>query len=251
MTAPSPWAGPGASKPPQEPPRGPKWSRLLAFLGALAVLLIVLNLAISSDVARHGEGRDALIYKIVLLVAIGGSFILFSRRSLPKLIEMFGYWVLIIAAVTLTISQFTGGFGGPAARVQSALSPERPIATGGGVAVSKAMDGHFYVDAEVNGRRVRFVVDTGASEIVLSPFDAERLGFNLDELAFSRPFMTANGAVRAAPVRLSSVTVGPIAITDMRAYVNGADLTHSLLGMSFLDELSGYEVRGNQLLLRP
>ncbi|MCG8503132.1 MAG: hypothetical protein MI755_00880, partial [Sphingomonadales bacterium] len=125
MTAPSPWGGP---KPTPRPPRGPKWSRLLAFLGAVAVLLIVLNLAVSSDVARHGEGRDALIYKIVLLVAVGGSFILFSRRSLPKLIEMFGYWVLIIAAVTLTISQFTGGFGGPVARMQSALSPERPVA---------------------------------------------------------------------------------------------------------------------------
>lgn len=251
MTAPSPWGGPNASKPPPDTPQGPKWNRLLAFLGAVAVLVIILNLAISSDVVRHGEGRDSLIYKIVLLVAIGGSFILFSRKSLPKLIEMFGYWVLIIAAVTLTISLFTGGFGGPVARVQSALSPERPVAVGGDVAVSKAMDGHFYVDAEVNGQRVRFAVDTGASEIILSPFDAERLGFDLRELEFSRPFRTANGEVRAAPVRLASVSVGPIELTGMRAYVNGADLSHSLLGMSFLDQLSGYEVKGNQLLLRP
>jgi aspartyl protease family protein len=93
------------------------------------------------------------------------------------------------------------------------------------------------------------MVDTGASDVVLSPADARRLGFDLAELKFTRIYQTANGTVRGAPVRLRRITIGPIEIEDVRASVNGAPMGTSLLGMSFLGRLMGYEVTTDTLTL--
>ena len=113
------------------------------------------------------------------------------------------------------------------------------------------LGGHFVVEIEVNGIAIRFLVDTGASDVILSPADAARLGFNLSDLRYIRTYRTANGIVQGAPVRLDRVAVGPIALTNVRASVNGAPMRRSLLGMSFLSRLSGYEVRDDRLTLRP
>ena len=98
---------------------------------------------------------------------------------------------------------------------------------------------------------IRFLVDTGASEVVLSPRDAERLGFDLKSLNFNRIYQTANGTVTGAPVRLEEIRIGPIVVSDVRASVNGAEMKRSLLGMSFLGRLGGYRVNGDVLTLSP
>ena len=110
--------------------------------------------------------------------------------------------------------------------------------------------GHFVVEADVDGTALRFLVDTGASDVSLSPADAERLGFDLAGLDYTRRYRTANGMIRGAPVRLARVAIGPIVLDDVRASVNEAAMKHSLLGMSFLERLSGYEVARETLTLR-
>jgi len=105
------------------------------------------------------------------------------------------------------------------------------------------------VEALVDGEPVRFLVDTGASDVVLSPADARRIGFDPAQMSFTRTYNTANGLVQGAPVRLGAVEVGPIRIEDVRASVNGADMRRSLLGMSFLSRLGGYEVSEDALTL--
>jgi len=87
--------------------------------------------------------------------------------------------------------------------------------------------------------------------VVLSPADARRLGFDPDTLDFSKVYRTANGTVYGAPVRLRSLTIGSIRIDNVRASVNGAEMSRSLLGMSFLERLSGYEVTAGSLILYP
>ena len=94
------------------------------------------------------------------------------------------------------------------------------------------------------------MVDAGASNVVLSPADARRLGFDLARLSFHQVFRTANGMVRGAPVTLAEIRIGPIELHNVRASVNGADLSQSLLGMSFLDRLAGYSVENGTLTLR-
>jgi clan AA aspartic protease (TIGR02281 family) len=110
--------------------------------------------------------------------------------------------------------------------------------------------GHFLVEAVVEGTPLAFVVDTGASDVVLSPADAERLGFRAHELRFTRRYQTANGVVAAAPVTLREVRIGQFSAFDIEASVNGAPLPVSLLGMSFLRQFRGYEVDDGRLILR-
>jgi clan AA aspartic protease (TIGR02281 family) len=110
--------------------------------------------------------------------------------------------------------------------------------------------GHFLVEAVVNGAPVTFLVDTGASDVMLTTADAERLGFRPENLRFTQRFATANGEVRAAPVVLREVRIGQFSLFDMPASVNEAPLRVSLLGMSFLKRLHGYSVEDGRLILR-
>jgi aspartyl protease family protein len=103
---------------------------------------------------------------------------------------------------------------------------------------------------EVDGAPVRFVVDTGASDIVLSPQDAARAGLLPPSTKYSRPSETANGVGYGAPMDVRSLEVGPIRLANVRVFVNQAPMSASLLGMTFLDRLDSFEVRGDQLFLR-
>ena len=94
------------------------------------------------------------------------------------------------------------------------------------------------------------LVDTGASDVTLTPRDARRLGFHLDRLTYDRTYRTANGIVKGARVRLHSLKVGHIVVPDVRASVNSADMNLSLLGMSFISRLSRFEVADGTLTLR-
>lgn len=110
-------------------------------------------------------------------------------------------------------------------------------------------NGHFLIEAVVNGEPVDFLVDTGASDVILDPDDARRLGFRDHALAFEQRYRTANGTVRAAPVRLRELRIGQHSLFDVDAAVNEAPIGVSLLGMSFLREFGGYRVAGERLYL--
>lgn len=110
--------------------------------------------------------------------------------------------------------------------------------------------GHFMVEAVVDGTPLEFMVDTGASDVVLSPADARRIGLRPENLRFTRRFRTANGEVAGAPVVLRELRLGQQSAYDVEASVHGAPLPVSLLGMSFLGRLRGYEVDDGRLILR-
>ena len=114
----------------------------------------------------------------------------------------------------------------------------------------RAADGHYYVDAEVNGAVIHFLIDTGASLVTLSPDDARAAGLRLDDGDFNRMASTANGVARVAVVTLREIDLRQISLTDVSAAVVDVPMPTSLLGMSFLSRLDGYEVRDGELLLR-
>jgi clan AA aspartic protease (TIGR02281 family) len=116
--------------------------------------------------------------------------------------------------------------------------------------VEAGPSGHYVIEATVNGAPVTFLVDTGASEIVLTLDDARRIGLEPQTLAFTERFSTANGEVRAAPVVLREIRVGQFRLFDVSASVNEGPLDVSLLGMSFLERLGSYEVERRRLILR-
>ena len=117
--------------------------------------------------------------------------------------------------------------------------------------IAKASDGHYWAEGEVNGEPVRFLVDTGATAVALTPADAQRLGFRLDELKYGYTVVTAGGHTRAAAVRLTSVSVAGAEIADVDALVIERGLDTSLLGMTYLGRLSRFEATPQALFLQP
>jgi len=111
-------------------------------------------------------------------------------------------------------------------------------------------DGHYWANAEVDGRAIEFMVDTGASTVALTYQDALRIGLDPDQLDYSWRIRTAGGEVMGASVLLSSIRIGRVEIDDVEAMVLRDGLSQSLLGMTFLRELESYEFRKGNLILR-
>jgi aspartyl protease family protein len=120
----------------------------------------------------------------------------------------------------------------------------------GEASIAKSPDGHFWVDAEVDGANVHFLVDTGATAVALRPDDARRLGLDPGSLTYDYTVMTANGPAHAAKVKLGSVAVGRAQVSDVDAFVIDNGLATSLLGMTYLGRLSKFEATPEALVLK-
>lgn len=184
----------------------------------------------------------SLVYLVILGSAIGLWFFAQSRQSLGKLAQQAAAWGLIFLGAIAVV-----GLWGDIR--QSVAPSQNVVAQSGQIELPRAPDGHYYLTANVNGEPVRFVVDTGATQIVLSKEDARRAGLDVDELAYLGRAYTANGEVRTAPVRLDRVSIGPIEDTNVRAVVNDGAMEGSLLGMEYLQRFSSVEIGGGKLIL--
>lgn len=220
-------------------------------LAALATVVagLIVYLMVSFPEALEDRGsKIGLTHQILWLVLLVSSFGVRWRTSPGQALRHVAIWVAIAAAIGALYS-LRHDFKALGDRMLFELLPHRGQVAEGRVTFRARENGHFVIEADIDGTPLRFLVDTGASDVILSPADARRLGFDLPKLDFSRVYQTANGMVRGAPVRLRRVTVGPIEITDVRASINGAPMDTSLLGMSFLSRLSGYEVTSDALTL--
>jgi aspartyl protease family protein len=159
-------------------------------------------------------------------------------------------WAMVLVALTgaYTYRFEAADFLG---RVASELLPSEPqVGEGGAVIVNRRLSGEFAVAARVNGARVTFLFDTGASVVVLTAADARRAGIDTTGLSFDVPVTTANGSALAAETRLDTIAVGPIVLHNLRALVaRPGALEESLLGMSFLERLKSYTVERGRLIL--
>lgn len=119
----------------------------------------------------------------------------------------------------------------------------------GAVMLDRNSDGHFYVDAKVNGMPVNFLVDTGATGVALTVKDAERAGVPINPALFGVIGSGASGEVRGEQVRLDQITVGPKTVGNLAGVViEGGE--QSLLGQSFLGKFDTVEIRGDTMVLR-
>jgi aspartyl protease family protein len=136
-------------------------------------------------------------------------------------------------------------------RLPPVADPVQPAAAPRAAAVVKSADGHFWAEGLVNGQRVKFLVDTGASAVALTLADAQRLGFAPSDLVYSAQVDTANGKARVAPVSLRTVSVAGARVDRVQAFVVEKGLDTSLLGMTYLGRLSRFEATQGSLILRP
>ncbi|MBS0563061.1 MAG: TIGR02281 family clan AA aspartic protease [Proteobacteria bacterium] len=167
-----------------------------------------------------------LVYLGLLLMALSGSLIAAFRRAPGHTLQSLLIWAFLALALVAAYALWP--------EIRRALLPASVTRTATGIEIGAAADGHFYVDATVNGTRLTFLIDTGASDIVLTPADARRIGIDPATLDFSGQASTANGMVATAPIRLDSLGLGPWEDRDLPATVNSGALDRSLLGMSYL-----------------
>jgi aspartyl protease family protein len=168
-------------------------------------------------------------------------------------VRLLALWASIAVAGYLAITE--NWFGRPrepsevaaASTPPPASAPRRQV--GNSLTLTADPSGHYFATAHVNGAPIRFLVDTGATLIALTPKDAQAAGFDRDQLDFSRPVHTANGTAKVAAVTLREIRLGALSLNDVDAAVMGAPGGISLLGMNFLKQLESYEIRDGKLTI--
>ncbi|WP_420012226.1 retropepsin-like aspartic protease family protein [Tateyamaria sp.] len=183
-----------------------------------------------------------LIYLGTFALVLGGGFLLTSKLKLGQTLQMASIWVLI----------FVGAIGavGIWGDIQDDLFPHQTrFDDTGQIIVPRSGDGHYYLTLDLNGTPTAFMVDTGATDMVLTQADAAAAGLNPETLNYFGRAFTANGEVRTAPVRLDTVAIGNIEDRDVPAVVNNGQMEQSLLGMGYLQRWGRIEISGNELTL--
>jgi aspartyl protease family protein len=191
-----------------------------------------------------GDSLASLGYSALLLLALGGAYFASHRQSVGKSLQMALVWGMIFMGC-MAIYGLWGDISRDYGRKSLPITQQD-----GAIALPRASDGHYYVTANVNGTEIEFLVDTGASDIVLSRLDAARIGFDLDRLAFLGSARTANGVVPIAYGRLKTIRLGNHLDQAVSVSINGGEMDKSLLGMSYLGRFGRIEMTQDQLILR-
>jgi aspartyl protease family protein len=224
------------------------WSLVLGVGVSLAALIASSDQDAITNLLRHDIG--ALALKIALVVCLGGLVLALFRENLSRALEATFFWAMV---GLLLVVGYTYRFElrEAADRVLAELMPGHVAGHGRNVEVVRGRGGDFAVAAHVNGATVPMVLDTGASSVVLTQEAARAAGLPIEVLDYSINVDTANGRTRAAPVTLDRLAVGSLTERSVPALVvKHGQLKNNLLGMSFLNRLESWEVRGETLRMR-
>jgi aspartyl protease family protein len=224
------------------------WTVLLAVLLALVALI----LGHDAEMIDRLTTREfsSLAVNVVLAVFVGAMVFVLFRERLSKALEAALFWT-VIGLVLLVGYTYRVELRAIGDRVMAELLPGWAAQKGRTVQIARGRAGDFSVRAQINGARVSMVLDSGASAVVLTQEAAKAAGLPLEVLNYSTNVETANGRTRVAPVTLDRLEVGNIVERSVPALIaQPGQLRSNLLGMSFLDRLESWEVRGDTLLLR-
>ncbi|MEQ9693892.1 TIGR02281 family clan AA aspartic protease [Shimia sp. SDUM112013] len=190
-----------------------------------------------------GDQIGQLTYLVVLGAAVVFWFVTSHRQSFGKTVQQALAWILIGLGLVAAY-----GFWDD---IRSTVTPSAAsFESNGQIEIPRGPDGHYHMTVEINGAPIRFIVDTGATQIVLNKADARRIGMDPETLPYFGRAMTANGEVRTAPVRLDEMRVGDIVDRNVPAQVNEGELGKSLLGMTYLQKFRQVTIVDNTLILQ-
>ena len=224
------------------------WSLVLGVALSLAALIASSDQDAIANLLRHDVGSLAL--KLVLLIFVGGLVLVLFRERLSQALEAILFWAVIGLLLVVSYS-YRFELRDVADRVMAELIPGHVASHGLNVEVVRGHSGDFALAAHINGARIPMVLDTGASSVVLTQQAAKAAGLPLEVLHYTVNVDTANGRTRAAAVTLDRLAIGGLIERSVPALVaQPGQLKNNLLGMSFLNRLQSWEVRGDQLMMR-
>lgn len=186
-----------------------------------------------------------------LLLTLPLSAMVARRISVGRTARLAGLWVAIFALMLIVVNLTRDGVGQSWTRATALLRDDDQIVSGGGVRVRMAEDGHFWVDATIDGVSRHMLVDSGATTSALSIGTAKAAGLDLDASPFPTIVDTANGKVAAHVASVRQLQVGPITAIGLRVVVSPAFGASDILGMNFLSRLRSWRVEGRTLVLEP
>lgn len=227
------------------------WFAIIVIGGALAFLLFQGE---SASLGGIDGDQIAALVSLTLIGTLVASGFLATRQKTSTLVKQALGWLAIIAVLVVGY-EYRYELQDVASRVTAGAIPGSPIsrstADGATIVELRRYGNAFLTEGQVNGEPARFVVDTGATTVVLTVNTARDAGIDVGALQFSIPVSTANGVTQAARARVDSLSVGEIERDNIVVLIarQGA-LFENLLGMNFLDQLSGFDVRGDRLILR-
>lgn len=199
----------------------------------------------------NGADRTTdLIYLVLLLVLVGSAFLV-RRIPLRQSLKMFAGWVLIfLAAFVLFALKDEIVTAGKRVYQEASGGGSVAVQAGETLRIKQAEDGHFWVDGELNGERVRFLIDSGATVTSISADTARRANVEASK-GFPVLVNTANGTVSVQRGRAEQLDVGKIERRDLAVHISETFGDTNVLGMNFLSSLSGWGVEGKWLVLKP
>lgn len=183
-----------------------------------------------------------LVYLVILAVMVIGWFIAQGRGSWNKTLQQAAIWAFIFGGAIAAYGLWND--------ISQTVRPQQAVfEEGNRIVVPRSQNGHYFIETTVNGAPMRFVLDTGATSLVLTEKDARAAGLDPQKLNFYSRAMTANGEVRTAPVRLDEITLGSVTDHDVPAVVNEGEMSNSLMGMTYLQRWGKIEIAGDTLTL--
>jgi len=196
-----------------------------------------------SPYIRTMSGTDfgSLAFLGLMGLMIASSYFVSQRGNMGRTAQQAAIWGLIFVGVVAAYGMWGD--------VERTVLSRQSVVDENTISVPRAPNGHYHLTLEINGAPIAFVVDTGATQMVLTQEDAQRVGINLADLSFLGTANTANGVVRTAAVRLDEVRLGPIVDQGVRAVVNQGQMDGSLLGMTYLSKFQSLEIRADELVL--
>ncbi len=223
---------------------------LMLAIGLLALLFIYLEQNDYRIAGLNALDTSSTSVKLAIIAALAVVVFGLFRGRFSQAIKSILIWVAIVLALAIGYT-YRFELREVADRVMAEFLPGHAATRGRMVEVARGQTGNFVVVTQVNGARMPMILDTGASSVVLTHEAAKAAGLPLEVLSYSVPVDTANGRTRAAPVTLQSIGVGGIVERDVSALIaQPGQLRQSLLGMSFLNRLERWEVRGDRLVLQ-
>lgn len=198
---------------------------------------------------NDGDQAIDFIYLLLMLVLVASAF---SVRRLPigQTLKMGGAWLLIFGAVFIGFT-LRDDFAALGRRVlDGAGDPAVAVRQGDAMRIRESGDGHFWVEAKLNGTPVRFLVDSGATTTSISVATARRAGIE-PRRGLPAMVQTANGVVEVQRGRAERLELGTIRREDLAVHISSSFGETNVLGMNFLSSLSGWGVERGWLILKP
>jgi len=190
-----------------------------------------------------------IVYLVILILIMSYGMINRKEMSLKKIVKYFLIWSLI-GLIIIALYAYRFEFNNFKERISGEINPtSAQLNQQGQLIINISDDSHFYVKILINNKPILFMVDTGASDIVLNLQDAIKIGINPKNLIFNRQFQTANGRVLGASIILKEVEISGIKFRDVKASVTQGEMGVNLLGMSFLRRFDKYEFYQDRLIL--